>query len=308
MLGPGEGAQHQRTEVLAGGLAVRGGDRREPVVRLALALVADGEVVPGELGRGEARRERRLGLDLLDLLRVGDEPGPHALVAVLPPLRQVVLGEAEIGVREEGLAVLAQVEVVEVHDAEVAGVTGDPQLVLDRLQRVEVLVPGPAELRLHPGLLERLEVDDERHGVGADGDGDLLAVDLTVRQHAVAEVVQAQIPGVRLRLEVQQDTALVVLTQEADRILENVRRIPAGGLGLELLPERLVVGEFRLDLDLRELLLEERDRLLDGDGARLAAPPRVTECDRPVSGTAAAATRGGRRTEPRDGQRGAPSL
>lgn len=247
--------------------------------------------------------EPGLRLDLLDLLRVGDQPGLHALVAVLPPLRHIVLGEAEIAVGEEGLAVLTQVQVVEVHDAEVAGVTGDLQLVLDLLQRGEVLVPGPPELRLDARALEGLEVDDERHGVGADRNADLLAVDLTVRQYAVAEVLQAQVPRVRLRLEIHQNTALVVLAQKADRILENVRRIPAGGLGLELLPERLVVGEFGLDLDLRVLLLEERDRLLDGDGPRLATPPGVTDRDRPVRRRTVASPAPGGRGQAQCGRR-----
>ncbi|MEU5523189.1 hypothetical protein AB0L56_08760 [Streptomyces sp. NPDC052079] len=74
----------------------------------------------------------------------------------------------------------------------------------------------------------------------------------------------ARIPGVRLRLEVEQNTALVVLAQEAHRILEDIRRIPSGYLGLELPRERFLVGEFRP-------LPEDRDPLFDGDGARFTA-------------------------------------
>ncbi|GGY77053.1 hypothetical protein GCM10010300_21180 [Streptomyces olivaceoviridis] len=207
--------------------------------------------------------ERGLGLVLGDDLRVGDVADLDPVVAVGPPLRQVGRVEAESVVGEERLAVLAEVEVVQVHDGEVARVPGDLRLVVDGLQGLEVLVPGPARPRLDARLPEDLLVDDERHGVGADGNAVLLAVDLADLRDALAEVIQAQISGLHLRREIEENSSLVVLPKECDGVLENVRGISAGGLCLELLPEGLVRLEVRLDLDLRVLLLEQLDALVD---------------------------------------------
>ncbi|WP_125508112.1 MULTISPECIES: hypothetical protein [unclassified Streptomyces] len=86
-------------------------------------------------------------------------------------------------------------------------------------------------------------------------------------------VRQARIPGIRPGLEIRQNSALSVLARETQPIPENAWRIPAGDQGPALLTEGLAAGEFRLNPDPRELLLEERDHLPDDDGARFAATP-----------------------------------
>jgi len=48
------------------------------------------------------------------------------------------------------------------------------------------------------GLPEGLLVDDQRHGVGAHGDAELLAVDLADLGDTGPEVVEAQVSGVDL--------------------------------------------------------------------------------------------------------------
>lgn len=123
-------------------------------------------------------------------------------VSVGPPLRQVGPAEAESVPGVEGLAVLPEVEVVQVHDGEVAGVPRHLRPVVDGLQGLEVLVPGPAGPRLDARLPEDLLVDDERHGVGADGNPELLAVHPADLGDVRAEVIEAQIARPRLRLEV----------------------------------------------------------------------------------------------------------
>ena len=301
--GAGRGAQHQGGQVLAGVLAVRGGDRREAVGAVALRRVADGEVVPGELRGAVAGGEGGLGQVLGDRPRVGDQARLDAVAAVLPPLRQIGLVEAEPVLGEERLAVLAEVEVVEVHDAEVAGVPGDLRLVVDGLQRLEVLVPGPAPPRLHARLREHLLVDDQGHRVGADRDAELLAVDLPDLDDAGAEVIEAQVACFHLGVEVEENASLVVLPKKSHGILENVRGISAGGLRLELLPERLIRLEVRFDLDGGILLLEERDGPIDLLGPLLGTPPRVTDRHRAAPGaTAPAAAR--RRTDAERCRRG----
>ncbi|MFJ5777922.1 hypothetical protein [Streptomyces sp. NPDC093094] len=109
-----------------------------------------------------------------------------------------------------------------------AAVAGDPGPVVDRLRNPEAVVPGPVRLRCRTGFLTDLLVDDRRHGVGADGNAELLSVRLTNGSDAGSEVVGTRIARVYLRLEVEKDATLVILAKKSDSVPENVRGISTG--------------------------------------------------------------------------------
>jgi hypothetical protein len=173
---------------------------------------------------------------------------------------------------------------------------------VDLLHRRVEVVPGPALLGLDAGLGVDGLVDHQGHRVGPDRDAEQLSVDLAELLQARSEALQRQMARLDLRAEIEQHILRVVFPQETDGILEHVRRISTGRLGVELLPEVGIGLEVGLDLDLRVLLLEKRDGLLDARRAVLGAPPGVTDRHRSVPRAAAAATGRGSRPQPRDGQ------